>query len=533
MIKLITTDVRQVIFKPAYSRAPQPQLLANLDLASTIYYSDDPTVGAFSDQLPPLGVVIVDGLRDFWAATLAGTAKLQVTPHATYWSPSPAQIAEQIASVKLQVTVNGLNIIIPSGDTSGVTDTAAITNALATSQTVTLADGSYYVLANAITLAPGQSLIHNGDKAACYIYQVGGAAGFTICAINSTATFQPDISCTFRGIFLRGDLAASGATGWKLGDINNMYLDDIAARNFTGYNFRFVNTYYWTEQLHGTIYSDNGTDAFDVDTSGIGSPSGSFERMDLLHYVSRQPNQDGIAFLNGAYTLDHGNYCQLGNYASSASPMTSATVRITGQTPASAIRSSFSSVSKGGFNVGVEVDTAHFNTPSTIIFGSNASNFINRCKGVLDWSANGAFSSATRLAGLQFDFDGDVFGDDTLLADVSQTQWTVISTGFPNGVTGSVSFLCVPKTGIVMVKVNLELPSAGSLVAGTVLVVGLSPRFTPQSNEPFSVISLSAGNYQVWPFEITTAGTLVIQEATGVVAANTFFTQSHTYANSI
>lgn len=96
-VKQITTQPVQVCFQPAYGRPAHPHLLANLDLLTVIRFSELPQVDAGSDQIPPLGTIVIDGDRDVWAATLAGTAQLQVTKRATQWTASPAQIAAQIA----------------------------------------------------------------------------------------------------------------------------------------------------------------------------------------------------------------------------------------------------------------------------------------------------------------------------------------------------------------------------------------------------------------------------------------------------
>lgn len=79
-----------------------PGLIANLDLDIPVFFGPDQPITELSDQIPPLGVVGVDGTRDLYASSLTSAQVLvQSTPGATSWAPSPAQAALQIASLGL------------------------------------------------------------------------------------------------------------------------------------------------------------------------------------------------------------------------------------------------------------------------------------------------------------------------------------------------------------------------------------------------------------------------------------------------
>lgn len=100
-------------------------LFANQDLVNEVTVGG--TTSVFPDSpaaviIPPLGSIAVLG-RDLWYAVApAGTTALLVIPGGTQWSPSPAQVALQIAALGLarDTTVQGVNSSVQS-QTSGVT----------------------------------------------------------------------------------------------------------------------------------------------------------------------------------------------------------------------------------------------------------------------------------------------------------------------------------------------------------------------------------------------------------------------------
>jgi hypothetical protein len=129
-----------------------PVVLFNRDPLVTVYLGDEGSTPGDSSVhiLDPLGTVALDGSADVWGITAAGTAIVQVTPGATSPQASPAQIAEQIALVGINVNLTGLGTIDPSGDTTGATDTARLNNALTAASAgsvVTLSPGIFYTAA--------------------------------------------------------------------------------------------------------------------------------------------------------------------------------------------------------------------------------------------------------------------------------------------------------------------------------------------------------------------------------------------------
>jgi hypothetical protein len=114
-------------------------LIVNLDVTNTAYIGGTFDADTSGVQIPPLGSATFDGLENLWAVCPTGQIQLQVIPGGSQWGPSPAEIAEQIAlqGITANVTVT-LNEISPSGDATGLTDTAAINGALSADNSLAL-----------------------------------------------------------------------------------------------------------------------------------------------------------------------------------------------------------------------------------------------------------------------------------------------------------------------------------------------------------------------------------------------------------
>jgi hypothetical protein len=125
-------------------------LIVNLDLITTVYIGYSRGIGVGSSNvlaIPPLGSTTADASRAVWAVSNPPVF-IQVLPGGASWSPSPAQIAEQISLAGINVNITGINVLAPSGDTSGATDRAKINSQLASpgiGQVNLQPGGIYYV----------------------------------------------------------------------------------------------------------------------------------------------------------------------------------------------------------------------------------------------------------------------------------------------------------------------------------------------------------------------------------------------------
>lgn len=540
-----------------------PGVIVNRDLQNPILWSPDNSITSTDNNsfsiLDPLVGLPVTGDIDIYG--LAGNNAVSIIfdfiPGALNWNPSPVQIAEQIALIKLQIQLNGFNAVTPTGDTTGIADTAAIIAAMASSPmgTVILADGSYYVLSNQLQFGVGTngtkprpvSLIHLGDKSACRIFQVGGA-GYTIWCHNDTNTYAQNSWATFAGITVDLTMAQAGAVGWDIGDIGQIFLNDCDCHtdsDATKIPWNFANRYFFTEQLHGSIHvSGNPGQAvvFDcIPALAVGSQAtGSFERPSLDIYVNTQLTTDDVTWQNGAFMAGGGHVSIQGNHNGGAIGAPGSVLTITGQTPGTAASASFSNVQKiGSFNVNVENTAGGAIAPITITFAANINNFLVECNGNINFDQSHGFQSAVgRIANAQFSFLGNVTGDDTLLAQVGAGgRWSVITTGFPAGITGQIRFMQYDITGLCFILFELAVANGTVLTQGEVIVAAgtLPPKLTPNNNQSAAFILNDPSTVPALSplvLTVTSAGGITCNNARTLGAAGNI-SGAHTYPNSI
>jgi hypothetical protein len=158
-------------------------LIVNLDLLTTVYIGYSRGIGPGSSNtlaIPPLGSTTADASRPVWAVSNPA-AQIQVLPGGSSWSASPAQIAEQIAITGINVNITGINVITPSGDTTGATDTGKINGQLASAGIgqVNLQPGGIYYI-NSPILMKSFTGLNGGNMRQMAIptgnYGIGGLA---------------------------------------------------------------------------------------------------------------------------------------------------------------------------------------------------------------------------------------------------------------------------------------------------------------------------------------------------------------------
>ena len=221
-----------------------------------------------------------------------------------------------------------------------------------------------------------------------------------------------------------GTNASAGAVGLHMGDIFR-YEVGLAVTNFSGagsIGAHFDNQYFWTEQLHGKIFTDNCTQqvVFDNSANVSGGATGSFYRAVLDIFVNDVGNQDCVAFRNSAVIAD-GNIGIYGNSAKTAGTNTAAVLRM----------GTNCGIYNGTLNIGVELGGSG-NAPQTINFSSGSG--IQGCNGIIDFTQNLAFTTSNIATHGTFTFYGEIFGDATLsglydtLWCITQSTYTLTST---------------------------------------------------------------------------------------------------------
>lgn len=208
-----------------------PGTIANTDELNAVYVGTSSQLSSLSDQIPPLGSITLDGSYDYYASTLdqGKQVQLQIMPGVTSWSPSPAQVAEQISLKGFQVNISAAAFVItPSGDSTGAKDTLALTSALALYGAIALAPGTFY-LSGTITVAncqvsgaglqtiiqPG-SLFAGGElinvQSGGSVYNVYGYGGSTTTALNPAGDFIA---------------IAAGQTRWTISDVDCDHMNGL------------------------------------------------------------------------------------------------------------------------------------------------------------------------------------------------------------------------------------------------------------------------------------------------------------------
>jgi len=410
--------------QPAFPAVPGREALCiNLDLANPVYISQGKNPGPSDDQIPPLGSVVLDTDVPWFVSTAAPvTCKLQVMLGARGWSPSPAQIAAQIALVGINVNIPGLiTAIVPSGDISGAQDTANIKTAikaLTAGGLVSLSPGIFNINCSdpvLTNLGVGQWIECAGDHSTI-INALG--SGDLFAWANPASSFS-DGRDEGGGLIGGATIDGSGLTGAGIavhaGDIGGLRFDFRAQHfNQTGGSWGLLldNRKFWTERADikvrakdcGFAPGDGGHVGFNV--SGATTSTGSFARAKGRIEITQDSNQrDGVVLMNGAHIYDH-DLEVVGNFTATGGSTTSTPLRITGVVPAlHPGAGTHSAFSNGRLEIGVEC-SAGANPPTTII-QTSSSNSVDSY-GNANWNQNFASSG---LSGPGWKYDGQVQGD--------------------------------------------------------------------------------------------------------------------------
>lgn len=371
----------------------------------------------------------------------------------------------------------GLTVIQPSGDTSGVSDAASITAAVAalpvTGGFITLAPaGAWYIKCGQVSI----------NRSGAYLY----APGVFINAVGTGDVIRMKDTSTYSartvyggGILgfpvIDGTSAGAGSAGLHIGDILQLQVD-VAVQNFSGagsIGVHFDNASFWTEQLRTHVYAQNCATGVIFDVTGAVTSTGSYDRGQADVYVDQGgPTFDGVVFQNGALLAD-GSFALRGNFGGSGSALSSAALRITGQSPAGhPDASSYSSIKQSRVDVGCECSSAA-NTPQTIAFGSSGNNVIGSCYGNIDFGLAGNNFAVSNSASSLYTFNGQVTGD-AVLAGASGfpfgLQWNIPG-GFAIGDFSSPAATTTGGTITTSGKGTTKTSPAGN-ITGVILAAG-------------------------------------------------------------
>jgi hypothetical protein len=431
--------------------------------------------------------------------------------------PNPAGDMDQV--INALVGMGAARLVGPSGDPTGVKDTAAVNTAVAAlggqPGTIYLADGVHYWQCGAIVVGfPGVSIEHIGPKWACVVNAVGTGDTFRMYSPSNYAGLGGGpAGGGLKGFIIDGASAGAGSSGFHIGDIYNLEFN-VGVRGFQGSGsigawFDNQYTVNGCEQATGKIWAEKNTDNVVFDNS-TGVDSGSYDRARLDIFLDMKGVSNGVALRNGAF-IYNGKLGIFGNSDSNSTTQYSV-LTITGQNGIG-----YSQIVRSIINVGMELNTTNTYAPITINFGSLTNNLIIGCAGLMDFAGSSlAFTSAGVNANTSFQYDGPVYGDANLFRVVGHGQ-----THFAGGVLGN--------GGTVVTRfTSLYRAAPAGNITGVILETPL-----PIANSEMSQV-ITVVNYGAGSITFAAAGTSHVADGTGsVIAANTGATFVWDYSNGI
>jgi hypothetical protein len=418
--------------------------------------------------------------------------------------------------------VDWLNVVSYGADPTGINDSAPAINAAlaalpAGGGTVYLPAGTYKLSSATTPMGLGQYLRGAGMSATTV--KLASAAG----AVPALTVTAPGGSVSqFAGIRdLTVDItgAASGATGVQAGNILQLQLRDVYVRGASGFGnngIHFLNNNSHTEQASVRAYVSGCDNPVTFDVTGSDP---SFDRGDFEFFIDQfNPNGNGIAWINGA--LQRGGSLKVrGNF--------SAGVTNTGKVLA--FSGTGAVLARVQFDVSVETDgsgtgpqTINFGAGSNTIDGYGSADFLN---------SGGSFQASNNNG--QFALTGRVSGDTSLQTEISAATYTIISSGFPSGWSGTVKLEKMPGQDQVFILVSLAIASGTVVTAPETLLTGIAAPFAPAANNQHVAMLLEDnGAFSGCGLALTTAGALLYEGPTFTAAGTSAVQGSGVYSNS-
>lgn len=299
-------------------------------------------------------------------------------------------------------------VVWPSGDISGVKDTANIIAAIAqvpaSGGTVVLVPtAQWYINCGPIIVSRSGVFI---DATGCFINALG--AGDLVRMYDPSPYNGRTVhGGGWRGGIIDGINTTGPACAFHMGDIFYLTLDDFIVSRFGQAGSKGVwldNAYYWTEQAHGRFYVKAVAGAcvvFDHHDAGNGTSTGSHDRDVFEIGIENDGIGDGILAQNGAFIVD-GKLNVRGNFSTGSAQH--AVFHTSG---------SGSSFTLSEVNAGVELGDTANTLPVPVLVDNSGGGIIN-CRGIMDFSAGDAFGGSVTNGA--FAYSGMVFGDSKLRA---------------------------------------------------------------------------------------------------------------------
>jgi hypothetical protein len=397
-------------------------------------------------------------------------------------------------------TTTTTTIIQPSGDVTGVTDSAAINaantafNTADTGGRIQLGPGSFYI--TAVTLSAqcvagtsgGSGVSMWGTGSSTIVFQVGNGTAISLHRTSGYAAQfgQPAQMTTsqLKYFVLDGTNATAGAIGLDYGD-GWGYDIDLTIVNYTANNSiacQQINRVFWTEKAHVKLNLMNNLQPFIITRTSAGDHSAEYNHYEFYIFINTDAAganmYNGVQILGGmnlggVYLEAHGNVSSLpAGWNLNANPI--ALFSFVGSDGSG----DWSRMYAGEMHYKIEQNggvPSTGNYPYDIYMGSN-NNAMKQSTGRIAYT--GGNSPNGQINGAEFTFDGPILGD---------TYLSNLSTGPPGSATTITGQPAFPGFGTIQ-----------------------------QNYGPNQQVSVSGGG---------TTGVTISGQATGL-AAGTFFVQA-------
>jgi hypothetical protein len=404
-------------------------------------------------------------------------------------------------------------VVSPSGDGNGVKDVANVAAAVASDGAATLLPGIYYG-ATAVSYSNGSVVQSLAGKAVTRWNNTGAGPAFLL---ENAGAYDGNTPAVLRGLRIDGSGSGGAANAFQAGDIENLTITDLWLSNWQAARVAayFKNTTWWTELAEVELQLQNCSNAVKLDQSGTGTNSFARCKFNLRYNNSQNFDtaQYGIILAGSGTTgvnLYQGALNMYGNWARQSAPVTGAAIAFT--TPNAQMLGV-------KMQVGMEMNGAAAYGIQTVNFGYPSNNIQDGWGNLNFLASPNAWAPSNNNQ--QFYFKGSVSGDITLAGAAPNYQPPVnaiISSGYPAGWSGSVTFRADNADGLCFVNLALTVASGTLMTNFTTILTGIPTWARPTDNRTVWVII----NGQPSSFVITPAGAVIYNGATMTPGANVF-----------
>ncbi len=372
--------------------APSSGTVENWTITSSSGFPTSLTSGAsefhIADVVATSEKILVTAISSGTWTVTRGAESTTPVAHAANFTIEQVVTAGDFSAVIGGGSSSGLN---PSGDTTGVSDAAIISNAItalpSTGGTIVMNPGNWYLQPGALVIAMGATRPVQILGYGAFINAVSGGSGAVI-RFYGTASSSAANRAAITGLIIDGTNASAGTYGIHTGDLTGLKMD-VIIQNFSGsgsIGLFLDNTVSWTEESSIRAWLINCTSHAVIQASA-GYNSFGYSDFDFTIFQNN-PNANGVSILNGA-AVYHSSLRIRGDFATSTSAVTAAVLYIGGVNSSGGPSNGDTSLLMGNrVEIQVECNGSGAYTPYTISMDNTHYAYAAANYGILDFLDN-------------------------------------------------------------------------------------------------------------------------------------------------